>query len=76
MLLCQQYAQVLEPGEILTRREIAERVGRSKTTTFIAHLERAVSEGLLHKGWFQLGNSPGWGYGLPETMQKLPGMEQ
>ena len=69
--LYEVYAESIQPGEVLTRREYAERVGRSKTTAFIQHLELAVREGLLHKNWFNLGDNDGWGYARPETMQHL-----
>lgn len=73
MLLYEVYAGKINPGEVLTRREFADRVGRSKTTAFISHIERAVSEGLLNRAWFQLGNQAGWGYALPETMSRFEG---
>lgn len=71
MLLSQQYALQVKPGEVLTRSQFADRVGRSKTTAFIQHIERAVYDGLLHKAEFYIGNNVGWGYALPDTMREL-----
>ena len=71
MLLSQQYASLVQPNEVLTRRELAIRAGRSKTTAFIQHIERAVSDGHLEKAWFNLGNNTGWGYALPNTIHEL-----
>jgi len=70
-MLYEQYANLVQPGEVVTRLELAERAGRKKTTTFISHIERAVDNGLLKKAQFNLGNNIGWGYALPETMKEL-----
>lgn len=70
-MLYERYAKLVQPGEVLTRLELADRAGRKKTTTFISHLERAVQKGLLKKAEFTLGNNIGWGYALPGTMQEL-----
>lgn len=58
-------------GEVLNRRQIAQRWGRKLTTTVIAHIERCVAEDMLHKAYFQFGTSLAWGYAHPEDMPHL-----
>jgi hypothetical protein len=68
------YPQMFRVGELLSRKQVAERVGRSYGTA-LYHLERAVSAGLLLKIYSYIGNQPGWGYCLPETQLGIPGLE-
>lgn len=64
----------IEPGELLTRSNIARRVGRSVNGSLIQMLERAVARGILHKHWVLIGgHNTGWGYCLPETSPGLFG---
>lgn len=68
-----EYPRLFAAGEILSRREIAERVGRSYSCA-VYHLERAVSAGLLNKQYgFTTKYQPGWVYALPETMPRIRG---
>lgn len=71
MQMYENVAQSIGEGEVLTRAQVAERLGRQKTTTLIGHLERAVREGLLHKAWFNFGDYVAWGYATPATMPRL-----
>jgi hypothetical protein len=69
----QIYPDYFKPGEILTRRQVAARVGRSYSVS-VYHLERAVSAGLLNKQYgFSTNGQPGWLYALPGTMPRLVG---
>ena len=65
-----QYPFLFKSGEVLSRRQVAERVGRSYSAAMY-HLERAVSAGLLNKRYGFCGTQPGWCYALPETMPRL-----
>jgi hypothetical protein len=67
------YPNVFAPGEILSRREVSERVGRSYSAV-VYNLERAVSAGLLNKQYgFTNRYQPGWVYALPATMPRTEG---
>lgn len=69
-----EYPHYFQDGVILSRRQVADRVGRSYSTA-VYHLERAVSAGLLNKAWgFATTQQPGWVYALPETMPRLEGL--
>ena len=69
----QQYPFLFDDGEILSRREVAKRVGRSYSAATY-NLERAVSAGLLNKRYgFTNRYQPGWVYALPGTMPRLEG---
>lgn len=67
------YPDLFKQGEMLSRSEIAARVGRSYSTVMY-HLEKAVAYGLLNKQYGFIGKMPGWIYALPETMPRLEGM--
>lgn len=64
------YVDAIGVGEVLSRAEMATRMGVHYSTAKY-HLERAVKEGVLHKQVVWVGNQTGWGYGLPETLPKL-----
>ena len=67
------YPELFDDGEILSRREVAKRVGRSYSAATY-NLERAVSAGLLNKQYgFTNNYQPGWVYALPATMPRLEG---
>jgi Fic family protein len=67
------YSQYFQPGDILSRRDVAERVGVSYSNA-VYHLERCVSDGILHKQRGFIGRQPGWVYALPETLPRLEGL--
>jgi len=69
------YPTLFVEGDVLTRKDVMDRAGRSYSTV-VYHLERAVSAGLLHKqyGFSGEDNRPAWLYGLPETMPRLRGI--
>jgi len=67
----EQYPSLFAKGEILSRRQVAERAGR-RYSTALYHLERAVSAGLLIRVYGYIGTQPGWVYALPETLPMLP----
>lgn len=69
----QAYPLLFKRGDVLSRADVADRVGRSYTTAMY-HLERAVSAGMLHKVYGMIGVQPGWLYALPETMPRLEGL--
>lgn len=64
------YVEQFGAGEVLSRVDVAERMGVHYTTARY-HLERAVKNDVLHKQVVWIGNQTGWGYALPETMPKL-----
>jgi len=47
---------VLNPKETFTRGEIAKRLGRAKSPTLIARLNRMASEGLFEVQYYRLPN--------------------
>lgn len=68
-----EYAAAVGEGEIVSRRQMAERMGASYGAA-LYNLERAVSEGALNKQYgFASSQQPGWLYALPGTFQTLPG---
>lgn len=68
------YPNFFGVGDLLTRKDVADIVGKSYTTVMY-HLERAVSDGLLHKvNGLTYRNQPGWLYALPETMPRIEDM--
>lgn len=64
------YVDRVGRGEIVSRGDMQERMGVAYSTA-LYHLERAVSEGYLHKQHGFIDRQPGWLYALPETMPKL-----
>lgn len=68
-----EYPKLFGAGELLSREQVAGRVGRHYSTAMY-HLERAVSAGLLDKVYCYIGEQPGWGYCLPGTQLPLPGV--
>ena len=69
----EEYPKYFQKGELLSRREVADRVGRHYSTAMY-HLERAVSAGLLDKVYCYIDVQPGGAYCLPGTQIPLPGL--
>lgn len=67
-----EYVVAVGQGEIVTRTDMAQRMGVHYSTAMY-HLDRAVSEGALHRAICvsNRGNQSCWGYALPETMLQL-----
>ena len=71
----EQYAGVIGEGEVLSRKEVAERVGKHYSTVTY-HLERAVSAGLINKAYgYTASGQPGWVYAKKRTMPKFAGAD-
>jgi len=59
---------VLNPNEFFTRNELAKRLGRSKSPTLIARLNRMASEGLFEVQYHRLPNGVDmWLYSATEA---------
>jgi hypothetical protein len=68
------YVDAIGKGETVSRRDMMCRLNAAYSTAQY-NLERAVSEGELHKVYgFATDTQPGWLYALPETMPKLEGL--
>jgi hypothetical protein len=69
------YVDDLRVGEVVSRADMARRM-KCAYSTAMYNLERAVSEGELHKAYgFATSKQPGWLYALPATMPRLEGMK-
>jgi hypothetical protein len=55
-------ADVVKGGGVWSRAQIAEEIGREKTTHVIAQIERAWGQRLIEKVWGWIGNQMGWLY--------------
>jgi predicted ArsR family transcriptional regulator len=66
----EEYVSAIEPGEIVSRAMMAHRMGVHKNTATF-HLERAVGEGALNKGFGWTGRQGGWVYARPDTMPRM-----
>lgn len=66
----EDYPTLFGEGELLSRKEVAERAGKHYSTAMY-HLERAVHMGLLDRVYCYVGVQPGWGYCLPGTQLEL-----
>lgn len=65
-----EYADKVGQGEIVSRADMAERMGVGYSTAKY-HLDRAVNAGLLNRAVVWIGRQTGWGYAQPETMPRL-----
>lgn len=66
----EQYIDAIGAGEVVSRRQMAERMHVSYTTAQY-HLDRAVAEGHLVRQHGYIGRQPGWVYARPETLPEL-----
>lgn len=64
----EDYVEVFELGEKLTRQHLASHFGVGGSTARY-HLDRAVKNGKLNRVYGWLGKQSGWLYALPETMK-------
>lgn len=68
------YVDQIGKGEIVTRKDMAEKMGCSYSAAMY-NLERAVANGALNKQYgYATENQPGWLYALPATMPRLVGV--
>lgn len=58
-------------GDIVTRRQIAARLGRKKTSALVGDIERAVALGVIEKCPGHDGNQNCWVYARPGVFQAL-----
>ena len=67
------YVDAIGRGGLVSRREMAERMGVSYSTARY-NLDRAVAEKYLNRQYgFVTANQPGWLYAWRDSMPKLPG---
>lgn len=64
-------AEVVRAGRWYSRLDIAEALGREKTTHVVNTIERAVRQGLIEKFPGMVGSRPGWVYGPVGQQPKL-----
>lgn len=62
---------VIEPGQLMSRSQIAKALGREKTTWVISRIEMAVELGIISKAPGYIHGQGAWVYARPETMEAL-----
>lgn len=63
--------EVVQRGRWMSRRDIADAMGRAKTTHVVAQIERAVRHGRLQRVPGYIDGQVGWLYGQPDTQPEL-----